>query len=71
MIKICIIFFFRKHQTKNEMDIYLKVDLICALQEFCISWNWILPKYEFFEEGNSKTCTYSIICTIKILIVEG
>lgn len=65
------LFVFRKHRTENEMDIYLKLDPICALQNLCMSRNWILPKYEFFKEGDSKIFTYTVVCTFETFIVEG
>ncbi|XP_025409426.1 uncharacterized protein LOC112682879 [Sipha flava] len=49
---------------ENKLEAYFKSDPIGALQELCRSRDWILPKYQFFKEGDSRTFTYSVVCTV-------
>jgi dsRNA-specific ribonuclease len=55
----------------NKLDARLKSDPICALQELCMSRDWRLPEYKFFDEGDSKTFTYSVECTVLSFTVRG
>jgi dsRNA-specific ribonuclease len=62
---------FRKKLSDNELDANFKSNPVSALQELCISQDWILPKYKFFEEGDSKCFTYSVECTVLSFTVRG
>ncbi|XP_025419326.1 uncharacterized protein LOC112689706 [Sipha flava] len=42
----------KKKLSDNELDANFKSNPVSALQELCISQDWILPKYKFFEEGD-------------------
>lgn len=44
---------------------------VCALNELCMARNWLLPKYEFFKDNDSKTFTYSVELTVLTYIVRG
>jgi dsRNA-specific ribonuclease len=62
---------FRKKLTDNELESSFKSDTISALQELCMSRDWIQPEYKFFEEGDSKTFTYSVECTVLSFTARG
>jgi dsRNA-specific ribonuclease len=62
---------FRKKLIDNKLDARLKSDPICALQELCMSRDWRLPEYKFFDEGDNKTFTYSVECTVQSFTVRG
>ncbi|XP_025412574.1 uncharacterized protein LOC112685031 [Sipha flava] len=54
----------KKKLAYNKLDARIKSDPVCALQELCMYRDWILPDYKFFKEGDSKTFTYSVECTV-------
>lgn len=69
MKTVIYFFFFRKNHTENEMNLLLKFNPICVLQEMCMDRNWNLPKYEIFElEGSNGV---SVECTVLTSRIKG
>ncbi|XP_025414722.1 uncharacterized protein LOC112686582 [Sipha flava] len=56
--------------TVNDIKYANISNPICALNELCMARNWTLPKYEFFKEGDNKSITYSVKCTVMMSTVR-